>query len=630
MVWVQVPRHPPVRLKPPVVVRKVHLPAQEAAGQAQGKGMAPETPEVGDPKPCALPQGEHNHAASSFPVTHAFCGQWLEDRHFMPVWLRRVLRWPLRALEWISSRLAFCGQWLDERHSMPAWLKRLSYALLQVLDYTMPILLGLVVAIGINAIEPFGLGNATKAHSQRISARLVAPFYNSQAQDHVAVVLIDDGTLQARGMAWPPRYAYYEEMLRRILAHQPRAVFVDVLLEERRDYDDSFAAAQESLTATLGDAGIPVYFGVSAPGRQSIFSASGARNVVTSWHGTGSAYPLDIGEVNALKPAGARPTAGPVGVADSRSVALALYRDACPDAGQAGCTEAGTELGPEAELPPMAVRWGFNPPVVAEPMREHLHGCLADARPGWRQRSSQSLQLLWDSFRSGAKDRIEDDKRQECAYTLTVFEEQLDGEALLGDEDAGIGPLLKDRVVLVGTHLIGLNDRVLSPVHQQIPGVYLHAMALDNLMHWGRDYTHPPSRWKGIGVGLLNAVVLSAVCGMLMACFSRAPKEAPARWPQNRWVQLTLLFVALAATGIVLSILFQRWLRMPPGDWIGMVLMVFGLSLFVHGLWRKHVLSGPNGRRDGTANQGRESGADQVGSGGMADAGAGDASGAGG
>lgn len=39
-----------------------------------------------------------------------------------------------------------------------------------------------------------------------------------------------------------------------------------------------------------------------------------------------------------------------------------------------------------------------------------------------------------------------------------------------------------DRIVMIGTALSDATDMVISPIHAQIPGVFLHAMALDNLL----------------------------------------------------------------------------------------------------------------------------------------------------
>lgn len=48
--------------------------------------------------------------------------------------------------------------------------------------------------------------------------------------------------------------------------------------------------------------------------------------------------------------------------------------------------------------------------------------------------------------------------------------------------------LLHNRLVLVGIKDVAGADWILSPVHGNVPGVFLHAMALDNLIRWGPNY----------------------------------------------------------------------------------------------------------------------------------------------
>ncbi len=519
-----------------------------------------------------------NGTTHRYPVMHAFSESWLAERRFMPEWAKRAFH-----------RLLGCLQGCNFR----PWFARL-------IDACLPIFVGMfLLGILFNLIEPFGLGNATKAHSQRITARILAPFYRSDAQDHIAVVLVDDQTLRARGTEWPPRYAYYGEMLRRVLAHQPRAVYVDVLMEGRRDYDDSFQDAFDDLKASLGDSRVPVYFGVSSPGGRSIFTGAGAHNVVTSWKGAGSFYPLRISEKNgyATHPAGTgSDDAGaggdgaqkPSPSVDERSVALALYEAACKTPGTPGCHESAASLANAADPALLAVRWGSSkpvlPPLASEPPEATgLRACAATNAPPYGKRIAQAMRFVYESLLSGMKDAIEDENRARCAYTLTAFEEQLENDLLLGDEDKGTAPLLKDRVVLVGTHLVGLDDRVMSPVHQQIPGVYLHAMALDNLMQWGTRYPHPVSKWRGFVLGVFNALVFSLVGGGVLLLAQRRL--------HGNWGRMAVLLLALAATGLALGSLAQTAFRMPPGDWIGMGSLVLALSLFVHGVWQRHVQS---------------------------------------
>ncbi|CAN7412426.1 CHASE2 domain-containing protein [Pseudoxanthomonas sp. LjRoot143] len=417
-------------------------------------------------------------------------------------------------------------------------------------------LLGLLM----NWLEPFGLDNASKAQSQRITARVLAPFYGSDAQDHVAVVMIDDHTLAARGVGWPPQYTYYDELLRRILAQRPRAVYLDILMQQRRDYDDSYEDARLGIGEEIAAAGIPVYFGVAAPGGRSIFSgAGGARDVVTSWQGAGSDYPLSIrGDYINAQGAAMRTDAGGTGGADACSVALALYDAACAERGT-GCSAPASALSAQARAQPMVVRWGSTLPQSSS----GNGACTRTGDVALGTRLAASARLLWDSFNSGRDEQVEDRHRAQCAYTFTVFEEQLDDEAM---RDA-----LTDRVVLVGTHLTGLNDRVLSPVHQQIPGVYLHAMALDNLMTWGERRTH---RTEGANnrLALLNAVLLSLAAGIVLVTV---------RGTIKRLVLMAALSVLL---GLGVAVFAQVVLHQPPQDWIGLLGLALAVTWYVANL----------------------------------------------
>ncbi len=56
--------------------------------------------------------------------------------------------------------------------------------------------------------------------------------------------------------------------------------------------------------------------------------------------------------------------------------------------------------------------------------------------------------------------------------------------------------LLRDRLVMVGASITSTGDLVQSPVHGLIPGVYLHAMALDNLIYKGMDYDREPANFS--------------------------------------------------------------------------------------------------------------------------------------
>ncbi len=62
-----------------------------------------------------------------------------------------------------------------------------------------------------------------------------------------------------------------------------------------------------------------------------------------------------------------------------------------------------------------------------------------------------------------------------------------------GDEThrEAVGCAIKGKLVLVGEDIIGASDRVVSPVQGAVPGVLLHAQALDNLIVWNTRVWRP-------------------------------------------------------------------------------------------------------------------------------------------
>ena len=410
----------------------------------------------------------------------------------------------------------------------------------------------------LNHVEPFGLDVAAKAQSARTSARMMAPFYRSDAQDHIAVVLINKETLQARQMGWPPRYSYYAEVLRRVMKQKPRAIYIDMVVQDKRDYDDSLQIANDDITNTMtNNPGVPVWFGVSARTGTTLFmGVPGVSEATAAWQGLGDQYPLRIEAANVVESSQERVAAD--------SVALLLYRAACSNSGS-GCAQPAHELSTSEQSIPMHVLWGSLLPTqpAGTPERNctRAHGTLFSSSAAWYQ----AMRGAWLSFREGADPKLLDAQRVRCPYTFTLFEDELD------DPD----PMwLRDRVVLIGTQLDGMDDSVASPVHQRLPGVYLHAMALDNLMTWGDRRLHR----RGTGFMTMYSVLVAGLVSFALACILRYVHGIPR--------VVALLILALLAT--VGSIVFQQWvLRAPPLDWL-LALGLFSLIMFAF----------MNGRRD--------------------------------
>lgn len=401
-------------------------------------------------------------------------------------------------------------------------------------------------------VDPFGLSGAVERHSQQIVQKLAAPFYPATAQSRIAVVLIDEASLAIRGESWPPRYLYYEEVVRRIAKQRPSAIFLDVLIDDHRSYDGSLPLAQKALEETLQETGVPLYLAVLDDGERNLFAkVPGTQLAMAGWSGYGDDYPLLVDKTHRF---GEKPLDGGK-QCDSESLptaAFALYRQVCSIGTQGSCGDTPAKADVGAFCAPLVVQWGYNvaPEVRARDLISDSQCAPSDARPG--SRLFDSVRLLWSSFLASFSNDLEAQGRQTCPYTLTLREEDLSSARARG--------LLKDRVVLVGTSLAGIHDLVASPVHGQLPGVYLHAMALDNLLTWDDGYF---SRAEGTPILL--------VLGLLLAWVSAALIRAN----PDRLEFLLHAFAAMLVLGV--SAFFYLVLHRPPLDWLGL-LLIFELA----------------------------------------------------
>ena len=438
-------------------------------------------------------------------------------------------------------------------------------------------------------LDPFGLNRNAGEYSEYLNARVDAPRYNSRAQGDIVMVLINQETLDQRRRAWPPDYDYYADILDRVAGERPRAVYLDVMVGAARDLGaGSLDYAREAITEISREYGVPIIFGTETPGAQSPFSDGQYVSVAPlAWEGAGNDYPLILADDNIVPWSG---TTGPASLTthERESVALRLYRHACPgmlqpDGGSLppgavppgnqqplpGCNvAAGARTLPERP-PPLVVEWGQQLPWAWRDAATvpDLSGtgwepsaCFATSPgpgPGWRLgRAARSLAASLWSGRDGDAVQI---GRERCPYTLTVAEHHV--------EHLPEG-FLSDRIVILALELPGLEDSVITPVHSRIAGGYLHAMALDNLMHRGADY-----RYRDDGKSLAVSILAIVVLCLALAVIVRATRHSR---PAFRWL---LLIAVTTLIGIATSLILKS-LSLPAPNW------VIAALLFSYTAWR--------------------------------------------
>lgn len=405
----------------------------------------------------------------------------------------------------------------------------------------------------LDKLDPFGLSRQVHSYSERLVQKVTAPFYGSAAQDRIAVVLIDQASLAARGETWPPRYVYYEEVVRRIAKQKPAATFLDVLVEDKRAYDDSLAVARQALADTLGRTRVPLLLATLDNQNNSVFSGiPGTQTTLSGWRGYADDYPLTIspghfyGEHdNQLEPE------EKCDATKNRTAALQLYQLLCDQGWQQGCATHNEADAEKQFCDAMVVQWGRQvSKVVPKHQLISESQCTATEQSAW-VRIGESVRAFFASLYSGFDDSALRQLRQPCPYAVTVREEDLSSERVRG--------VLTGRVVMIGLSLPGIHVIVDSPVHGQIPGVYLHAMALDNLLTWNADYY--PRKQAPIDWMLVIAVIL--ICWPCVAISRAQPPRLSA----------LVRLVALCSVIIYILILYLI-LHRPPPDWLAMLLVL--------------------------------------------------------
>lgn len=378
-------------------------------------------------------------------------------------------------------------------------------------------------------VDPFGLNSLTDAYGERLLAKATAPLYNSAVQDDLVVVLIDDETLQATGQEWPLEYASMAELVKRLVVARPKAVFLDIEFRRRRPYDQSFERAMRDLRVELADFAVPVFVAQGRPGERSLLQGlPHVRPVVSAWETQG--YPL-IQDAQGLH---------------QPSAAYALYQ-----------AVTGQRL-PAQEHRPMAIQWGMGLSAFGAGLPfGQSQDCAFIEPDGWA-RYGQTLTISWNLLVHTAFPGVMEEMRQRCPYTPTLSAVHLD--------DPGYNRLLSGKTVLVGADLAALGDWVVTPMHGKMPGVYLHAMALDNLLTYHDNYIKLDA--KGFGeVWALPAAFLA----LIALGFSLLRVRYGRHWGLLAMLRNGAVLFLGVATMVMVS---HLGCRLAPHNWLGFLAVV--------------------------------------------------------
>ena len=321
----------------------------------------------------------------------------------------------------------------------------------------------------------------------RGTALLGSAVYDNAANSDIAVVEINDRYLDFVGESWPPSYAAYAAMLDDIALYQPASVFIDVAFIHTRP-DDTLPHLIDSI-CKLHHQKIRVYLasleneqgelhlrpGFETAKTRNCYTLVGIRYDPAPNTKLALTYPL-IG--NGQDYGSESDTARKEKRSQILSAAYAIAKDHDRDKR----LQQSLNHAPDAT---MALNWSLVPhPVTDWTLWE---GCTTKTAWWWEMLPYPLRALLLDMRLRGLQSySLEPACPSHRHVPLNLITDPQTEQAR-----DWLRRNLQSKHVMVGASVAGVNDSVQSPVHGDLPGIYLHAMALDNLLTYGDDYKQP-------------------------------------------------------------------------------------------------------------------------------------------
>tara|TARA_R110000787_G_scaffold180535_1_gene292644 strand:- start:2798 stop:4339 length:1542 start_codon:yes stop_codon:yes gene_type:complete len=434
----------------------------------------------------------------------------------------------------------------------------------------------LVLALFASLLDPFGFSSATDQRSHVVFNRLAAPFYTPQGYGNIAVVLIDDDYLSEMGDAYPMNRYNYLDIHSAILGGSPAAIFYDFHLPSNRGNEDATSLLGSELASSA-----------SNPKNGEVAASSSAPAVwFADFGGTPdeqARYDL-FGQVATLQ---VRTISTPIGEyaaclePDGRALdcshsgaraspALALYNAYCRTHDDAACediSDGGT----------MVLQWSRKPEPGRQDCSPDPENLIGNTRI--------AAQALWRGFFN--KGELDPELAQVCYPFQTIRAVDL----AKMNEDA-LKSAFQDRVVLVGGYFSDAPDATVSPVHGQIPGVFVHATALENFFTLGRGYWRAEQRMDGAPIGLehlIEIIVLLLAIPIYWAASHRdrnwvqqvralaAEDPAELDYSHKRLASSSVFLFALIAIVLTIGLAIPLALSMPPTNFYGLAALTVPL-----------------------------------------------------
>jgi hypothetical protein len=461
-------------------------------------------------------------------------------------------------------------------------------------------------------IDPFNWTETTSKLSQDIVQRLlIGPTYSTEHQDRTTVVLFRERTLielrknqNDKDIHWPVSLKWHAKVLENILAFGPDAVMVDFIFPDRRP-DDQGVEAILKVNESYHDEGIPLIFaraqGPDVPWIRSdliehlTFTSILRPDEPGIAHGMSRRYE-PCSKVTVFDEADTNSGRGVCACAteDHQIKACSSSLDGSSTRSEIAYTAAFQLFNAVEGHPPKA----FDPDRPLD-LQVEWSNQLNELNDWWMKKVVNGTRTnlckdvsteKWNWLRAIFEiDRF----KQACPYTYSLPADLI----LLHPNDPMNGRYLRDVVVLYGGDLAGLADTVVPPTHVKLPGVFLHAMAFDNLLTSKGEYRRSLGDVVGGTWATAINLIFAAVSAIAVVSFARSRFAYSLAFrcrDKNGTGQCTEVLVPRPVcwmcfiwliTGAIWAICFVVYWKgqLAPLDWLGATIFFGSLGLIVQG-----------------------------------------------
>ncbi|MGD9826046.1 CHASE2 domain-containing protein, partial [Desulfobacter sp.] len=457
-------------------------------------------------------------------------------------------------------------------------------------------------SISFAILNPFGLYGDTSQESRILVQQIMSHFYPSRQQERkpVTVLLYDvdspaalytpknnqENVANARKeAAWPISYQKHAEVLEMLLRTGPKAVFVDILFH-RNDEDGAGVKALAGVAKRYAEKKIPLFF-ADTPYEEPEKKDPPQTPSIKSW------IRPELSEVVARVGVDEISSAGDRG----ERYRLAPKRHLLPPA---AALYQVSSTGRDRPLPDnpedLYLQWGRIPDLEAhlnavpgqepEELKPENLEPQATAQGRWKAFCSYILKALGQGVVKPEKFKIPH-YYHPCVY-VSIWKGLRQASAKKWKERCRDieKKLLRDHFVLVGTGLREMPDREVSPIHGYLPGVFFHAMVLDNLLTYGQGYWRYPKQ-------LCGSLTLASLLDIFALLFTlRIYTEFTAwlkRWKHEHgnpsWMDprplifVLLFYLTVFVFSLGLALVALKILTIAPFNFIGTTLLMAGIGM---------------------------------------------------